>query len=172
MSKIEVLLNMCRHWAEREDEITPVEALTLLTEYYMEQCGISLTLRTLAYEAGDYWLYKLSLTDHPLADRADKESFTQLMPYFSEKFAESKEHYWDYDIAFLYENALIAGASDIINDTSIDDKFKIAFVCGIAQYYTEYKEFEERYNKWEQTRNKPGTNLMKITMIYKMKRII
>lgn len=148
MTEIENLLTMCRPWTERESEVEPVEALTLLTQFYMDQCGVSLGLRTLAYEAGTYWLYKLSLTDHPLSDRADKESFTKLMPCFSEEFAQNKAHYWDYDITSLDECSLIAGATDIVTDRWLDDKFKIAFACGFVQYYQEYKEFERTFNAW------------------------
>lgn len=159
MTEIENLLTICRQWAERESEITPVEALTMLTQFYMEQCGVSLALRTLAYEAGDYWLYKLSLTDHPLSDRVDKEPFTKLMPHFSEEFAKNKDYYWEYDITFLYESTLIAGATDIVTDRWLDDKFKIAFVCGFVQYYMEYKEFERTFNAWQQSKNKPNGNI-------------
>lgn len=47
------LMKQCNDWANRENEVSTIEALTLLTEYYMEQCGLSLTMRTLAYDAGE-----------------------------------------------------------------------------------------------------------------------
>ena len=158
MNEIEDLLTTCRRWAEREEEVPVIEALTLLTEFYMEQCGVSLTLRTLAYESGTYWLYKLSLTDHPLAERADKDSFTLMMPHFSEEFARNKQHYWDYDISDLYEDSMVRGMTDIMTDKWIDDKLRIAFACGFIEYYKEYKEFERTYNAWLQSKDNANEN--------------
>ena len=158
MTEIESLLTMCRQWAEREEEITIIDALTLLTEFYMEQCGVSLTQRTLAYECGEYWLYKLSLTDHPLAERVGKDSFTQLMPQLSEEFARNKQHYWDYDISNLYEDSMVSGMTEIMTDEWLDDKLHIAFACGFIEYYKEYKEFERTYNGWIKSQNKEDSN--------------
>ncbi|MDE7386880.1 MAG: hypothetical protein K2N28_07050 [Muribaculaceae bacterium] len=158
MTGIDELLTLCRQWAEREDEVTVVEALTLLTEFYMEQCGVSLTQRTLVNECGEYWLYKLSLTDHPLAERVGKDSFTQLMPHFSEEFARNKQHYGDYDISNLYEDSMVSGMTEIMTDECLDDKLRIAFACGFIEYYKEYKEFERTYNRWIQTQNKEDGN--------------
>lgn len=155
---IEELLTLCRTWAEREEELTPEAALTLLTEYYMEQCGVSLTMRTLAYECGSHWMYKLSLSDHTLAEKADKLSFTQLAPYLSDKFAKNKQHYWEYDISNLSEDAILGGMTEILTDEWIEDPLRIAFACGFLPYYKEYKEFERTYNAWMQSQNNNKEN--------------
>lgn len=159
MPEIEKLLTLCRQWAEREEEVTIIEALTLLTEFYMEQCGVSLTQRTLAYECGEYWLYKLSLTDHPLAERVGKDSFTQLMPHLSEEFARNKQHYWGYELHEVDKDSMVSGMTDIMTDEWNEDKLRIAFACGFIEYYKEYNEFQKVYRSWlEQTNNKANDN--------------
>lgn len=153
------LLALCREWAERVGEVTPIEALTLLTEFYMEQCGVSLTQRTLANECGDYWLYKLSMTDHALAEKAGIFPFTFLMPYFSERFAHNKQHYWGYELHEVDEDSMISGMTEIMTDECLDDKLRIAFACGFLHYYDEYQEFQRTYRAWlGQTDNKANNN--------------
>ena len=43
----EEFIAYCKTYKERESEFTPVEALTLLTDAYIAECGISMTYRTL-----------------------------------------------------------------------------------------------------------------------------
>lgn len=130
------LMKQCNDWANRENEVSTIEALTLLTEYYMEQCGLSLTMRTLAYDAGEFWLSKLSNSNHPLAEYAKTASVTQIMPELSEEFKKNKEKLWRYDIdPFLDIDYVEDGILDIIEDDSLSDKFKIAFARGIIPYY-------------------------------------
>ena len=48
--------------------IPPVEAIRLLTLKYIEQCGVSLGMRTLYYNAAEAWQEILASTpNHPLA---------------------------------------------------------------------------------------------------------
>lgn len=132
---------ICDQYAARESELTPIEALTMLTEAYMEQCGISMTYRTLVEGASWYWQELLATTDHELAKIAKKKSFTGLMPYLSEEFNERKEHYWDYDICNLDSGDAVDAAKSFLEDYE-DGRFRIAFCRGIIYCIEQLKEYE------------------------------
>ena len=88
MENIEELLTLCRKWAGRENEVPVIDALTRLTEFYMSQCGAGLGMLSFIHEIGEYWTYKLSLTDHPLSELAGQYPFIALMPFLSKEFAD------------------------------------------------------------------------------------
>lgn len=130
------LLKTCFMWAERADEITMVEALTLLTEFYMKQCGKSLLLRSLINEAGEYWLFYFRQSDHPLAEYATTASFLQIMPEFSEEFKRNRAQLWRNDITKLDIESAEKGAREILSDDTLNEKLKIAFAQGFIPYYS------------------------------------
>ena len=60
--------------------IPPVEAIRLLTLKYIEQCGVSLGMRTLYYNAAEAWQEILASTpNHPLAKPAEELMLYELM---------------------------------------------------------------------------------------------
>lgn len=137
MENIEELLTLCRKWAGRENEVPVIDALTRLTEFYMSQCGAGLGMRSFIHEIGEYWTYKLSLTDHPLSELAGQYPFIALMPFLSEEFAGRVEHYLEYGITTPSENIMANCAFDVMTDKSLDEKLHIAVACGFITYYNE-----------------------------------
>ena len=63
-----------KHYADKGMSMTLVEALHHITEMYMEQCGISISLRTVIYEAGEY-LYDELLKDDGWKEKMDNEIY-------------------------------------------------------------------------------------------------
>ncbi len=155
MDNIEELLASCRKWAERENEVTAIEALTRLTEFYMSQCGVSLGMRSFIHEIGEHWTYKLSLTDHPLSELANQYPFIALMPFLSQEFANRAEHYLKYGITRLSENIMVSCGLDVMTDKSMDEKLRIAIACGFITYYNEYEDFKSIYGKGDLPSNQP-----------------
>lgn len=133
---------LCKAYSEREQEFTPLEALTLLTDAYMGQCGLSMTYRTLIEGASWYWQKLLGESDHNLANFASRHSFTQLMPYLSEEFNKQKEHYWEYDIDFLDSDIAVEAAQCYLKDIDGNENLKTVFAIGFV-YYVEWLKNEE-----------------------------
>lgn len=52
-------ISIIRDYARKGDSMPPLEALRHITHLYMEQCGVSIILRTAIYESGEYWLNRL-----------------------------------------------------------------------------------------------------------------
>ena len=147
MENIEELLTLCRKWSDRENEVSVIDALTRLTEFYMSQCGAGLGMRSFIHEIGECWTYKLSLTDHPLSELAGQYPFIALMPFLSKEFADKAEDYLNYDIKRISENVMANCAFDVMTDKSLDEKLHIAVACGFITYYNEYRDFERIYGK-------------------------
>ncbi len=135
------LKNICNIYSNREGELTPAEALTMLTQAYMAQCGISVTYRTLVEGASWYWQKLLGKSDHELAKIARKKTFTGLMPYLSEEFNERKEHYWEYDICNLDSKDAVEAATSFLEDYE-DERFRIAFCRGFIHYVEKLRNYE------------------------------
>lgn len=95
-----------------------MKALTLLTEAYVDLCGISLGYRTVVYCAAEAWLEKLAWLDLPLSKMARKEPFVHLMPHISKKYVAEK--YDEYDIAPVEDASLIVICNQMIREKALD----------------------------------------------------
>ena len=134
--------DLCRKYSIKAHPDNFIESLTVLTKAYMDQCGLSLTYRTLVEAAGQYWLELLQKSDHPLAEKARGHSFTGIMPDLSEEFNARKEHYWEYDVCCLDSEDVIDAIPYIMDEYEHDEKFKIAFCAGIIPYIEWLKDYE------------------------------
>ena len=80
-------------------KIDSLYALRLLTKLYIENCGISLGIRTIAYDCGWKWLERYN-DEHPEECRWDKDApFTDVMPIICDDYKE--ELYGDYDVTYM-----------------------------------------------------------------------
>ena len=80
-------------------KMDPIHAMKLLTRMYMDNCGISLGDRTLAYNAGSGWLERY-VEENPEQTEWDKYTcFVDVMPAICAEY--DKELYDQYDIAPL-----------------------------------------------------------------------
>ena len=143
----EEFIAYCKTYKERESERTPIEALTLLTDAYIAECGISMTYRTLVEGASWYWQKLLAESEHKLARFAKGHSFTHLMPYLSEEFNKRKEHYWEYDICDLDSDIAIDAAQCYMKDIEGDERLKAVFAIGIVHHIEWLKNFEHDWNE-------------------------
>ena len=80
-------------------KMDPIHAMKLLTKLYMDNCGISLGERTMAYDAGSSWLERY-IEDNPEQTEWDKHTcFVDVMPAICADY--DKEHYDRYDIGCM-----------------------------------------------------------------------
>ena len=89
-------MKLIEKYAKCGEQCDVMKALTLLTEAYVDMCGISLGYRTVVYCAAEGWQEKLAWLDLPLSELARKEPFVNLMPHISKEYVP--EEYDEYDI--------------------------------------------------------------------------
>ena len=78
-------------------KMDPIHAMKLMAQLYMDNCGISLGDRTLAYDAGSGWLKKY-IDDNPeQTEWNDFTCFSEVMPVIYADY--DVEEYGHYDIA-------------------------------------------------------------------------
>ena len=86
-------------FAAKGRKMEPIHAMKLMTNLYMDNCGISLGERTLAYDAGSGWLKKY-IDDNPeQTEWNDFTCFSEVMAAICVEYNE--EEYDQYDIAPL-----------------------------------------------------------------------
>lgn len=139
MQRRNKVVSLCGTYQERQCELNPKEALRLLADCYIEYCGISLGLRTIAYDAAEYWMQKLAGSDDSLATKAQSGTFMSIIPLLSPDFANSKDILERYDIAPICLNAAINGMEEFL-ETLSDDKLKIALSTGFIHIMKYYKD--------------------------------
>ena len=108
-------------------KMDPMRAMQLMTRLYMDSCGISLTERTLAYDAGWIWLEEY-LKNHPEEKRWNADTpFMEVMSLISEEFTE--EEYGKYDIGSIRLEDKILFAAEMIED--VDEETAVALCWAI-----------------------------------------
>lgn len=113
--------------AQKGWDMDPMLAMQLMTRLYMDSCGISLTERTMAYDAGWIWLDKYNEI-HPEEKRWDADaSFVEVMPILCEDYTD--EEYGKYDICHLDTNDKFHYAAMMIQD--MDEDMAVALCWAI-----------------------------------------
>ncbi|MBR6979377.1 MAG: hypothetical protein IKH88_06035 [Prevotella sp.] len=108
-------------------KMDPMRAMQLMTRLYMDSCGISLTERTLAYDAGWIW-FEEYLKNHPEEKRWNADTpFMEVMALISEEFTE--EEYGKYDIGSIRLEDKILFAAEMIED--VDEETAVALCWAI-----------------------------------------
>lgn len=105
--------------AKRGEQHDIMDALRLLTEAYINMCGISAGYRTLAYYSAESWQEKLAWQDLPLSELARKNGLTEFMPYIVSEY--DPEIYDKYDIAVMDNEELLACCQQIVDEEDFDD---------------------------------------------------
>lgn len=124
-------------YAIRGEQCDVMKALTLLTEAYVDMCGISLGYRTVLYCAAEGWQEKLAWLDLPLSELARKEPFVHLMPHISKKYVA--EEYDEYDIAPLQDAELLNICTQMIRTKEFDQTTLEVMSWGILKSFEEEK---------------------------------
>ena len=102
------------------------EAMHHITEMYMEQCGISASLRTIIYEAGEM-LFELLLKDVVWKEKIGNEYYLfRAMKYFHDEY--TLEKYERYDITYLSDKDREECCEMVIEElcASIDSERQVA----------------------------------------------
>lgn len=128
-------------YAKRGEQRDVMKALTLLTEAYVDMCGISLGYRTVLYCAAEAWLERLAWLDLPLSKMARKEPFVHLMPHISKKYVT--EEYDEYDIAPLQDAELLNIGSHMIRAKEFDQATLEVMSWGILKSIEEEKSLSQ-----------------------------
>ena len=86
-------------WAVAGRHLDPIDAMTNLAKMYLDHCGVSLGVRTIAYDAATEWLHFYN-DMHPDELKWDKDApFCDVIPYLVEDC--NKELLEKYDITYM-----------------------------------------------------------------------
>ena len=95
--KEESAMKVYNKFVAKGRKMEPLHAMKLMAQLYMDNCGISLGDRTLAYDAGSGWLKKY-IDDNPeQTEWNDFTCFSEVMPTICAEYDE--EEFGHYDIA-------------------------------------------------------------------------
>ena len=118
-----------------------MKALTLLTQAYISQCGISLGCRTVVYCAAEPWQERLAWMDLPLSEMARKDPFLHLMPHISIEYVP--EEHDDYDITAMNEEELLSVCNQMIRNKEFDETTLEVLCWGLLKATEEEKWLSE-----------------------------
>ena len=128
-------------YAKRGEQCDVMKALTLLTQAYISQCGISLGCRTVVYCAAEPWQERLAWMDLSLSEMARKEPFVHLMPYITKEYVP--EEYDDYDITALENDELLKVCDRMIRSKEFDETTLEVLCWGLLKATEEEKWLSE-----------------------------
>ena len=112
-------------------KMDPIHAMKLLTKLYMDNCGISLGERTLAYDAGSGWL-KNYIEDNPEQTEWDNHTcFVDVMPAICADYDKEVYDHYDIGCSTIEEERKMA----IYSATSFDSDTAAALCWGIEYAY-------------------------------------
>jgi len=112
-------------------KMDPIHAMKLLTKLYMDNCGISLGERTLAYDAGSGWLKKY-IEDNPEQTEWDNHTcFVDVMPAICADYDKEVYDHYDIGCSTIEEEREMA----IYSATSFDSDTAAALCWGIEYAY-------------------------------------
>ena len=117
--------------ASRSSEITPAEALDKLIEVYIENCGVSTGMRTVADYAADYWIKEWKRTCPDVPD--DVFVLYDVMPLRSEYYRAHREEIDEYDTTIMSNEELREVCLEMVNETD-DLRTQIALSAGIVNF--------------------------------------
>ncbi len=128
-------------YAKRGEQCDVMKALTLLTQAYISQCGISLGCRTVIYCAAEPWQERLAWMDLSLSETARKEPFVHLMPYITKEYVP--EEFDDYDITAMNEEELLCVYNQMIRNKEFDETTLEVLCWGLLKATEEEKWLSE-----------------------------
>ena len=86
-------------WAVAGRHLDPIDAMTKLAYMYLEHCGVSLGVRTIAYDAATEWLHLYNVMHHDELKWDEDAPFCDVIPYLVEDC--NKELLEKYDITYM-----------------------------------------------------------------------
>ncbi len=116
-------------YARRADELDIESALDLLIHMYQDNCGISLTERTIAENAIHFWISKWRQVNPEIPDMG----LYKLMKIRSEEYRNNQSYYDRFDVTCLNEEDSLRYCHEII-DYYPDDNIRIAICAGLLHW--------------------------------------
>lgn len=127
--------------AMRGEQHDIMDALRLLTNAYMDMCGISLGYRTVVFYAAGEWQERLAWMDLPLSETARKNGLIDFMPYITNDY--DPEIYDQYDITAMDNKELLNCCKQIVNEKEFDEATTEVFCWGLLKATEEKDEMSQ-----------------------------
>jgi len=125
-------MNTIEQYAQLGAHHDVMDALILLTNAYIDKCGISMTDRTVIYNSAEAWQDRLASMNLPLSEMAKNVALVSLMPHISSDYIP--ERYDKYDITVLSNDELLEYCKEIIEDAEFDEATLVVLCWGILEY--------------------------------------
>ena len=122
--------NEIKNYALRADGIDAGDAMDVLIRMYLDNCGISLTDRTLAENAIHFWIARWR-ESHP--ELSKNTGLYDMMDLRSEKYRNNKDFYDRYDVTCIDAEDSLRYCQDMLRDYT-DDITRIALCAGILYW--------------------------------------
>ena len=133
--KLEDISPRLKELAGRADEVDTCVAIDLLITIYLDNCGISISTRTVAENASFFWIERWKKVNHELPE---EPGIYDVMQIRSEEYRKYKEQYDEYDITYLNSNDLQRICLEMIDETSNLEE-QIALAAGVVDYLTKIR---------------------------------
>jgi hypothetical protein len=123
-------------WAVAGRHLDPIDAMTRLAYMYLDHCGVSLGVRTIAYDAASEWLH-LYNDMHPDELKWDEDApFCEVIPYLIEDC--DKDLLEKYDITYMEVESEIDLALEMVG--LYDEDTMKALFWGLDRQFKSEKE--------------------------------
>ena len=118
-------------YRDMADTVNPEDALRILADRFIDNCGISLGMRGFYDYCSGYWEEKLDLENNPALSEKyhGAETFAQLLPYLSDKYYEGLLDEFD-SCAMKDVDLRDILVSQLMHEE--DEKIKIILCAGIC----------------------------------------
>ena len=127
--------------AKRGERHDVMDALGLLTNAYIDMCGISLGCRTVVFCALGEWQERLAWMDMTLSEIARKSGLTDFMPYITSDY--DPETYDRYDIACMDREEILSCFEQIVNEEEFDEATTEVLCWGLLKATEEKDEMSQ-----------------------------
>lgn len=128
------------NYAEKGESHDIMDALRLLTDAYVNYCGISMGDRTVVYIAAERWFERLAWQNLPLSEEACTSSLFEMLPKFSSNYI--KEKHDKYDICGMKKDEYIQYCHEIIKENDVDEQTAEVLAWGIMDSLYEFARYD------------------------------
>lgn len=117
-------------YSNKADSVEPEDALRYLAGMYIDNCGVSIGLRSFADYCSVYWIHRLMHDENTpfTAKYGDAQTLPELLPFLSSEYTKEIDNY---DITFMSDIDLRDILIDELNEAP-DEKTKIILCAGIC----------------------------------------
>ncbi|WP_300804642.1 hypothetical protein [uncultured Duncaniella sp.] len=137
LKRFEEVKSRCLKYADIKIDISPEEALKLLAECYVDLCGISLGVRTVVYDCGEFWMEQLAKSQQPLSVKASEGSFMNLMPDLLGQDIFEKAQPDKYDVAPLDSEEAMIVINNVLTEVT-DERLRKVLSLGFLYVIDQY----------------------------------